>query len=379
MSTSLKYVINKYFVISLQLLLWVFLSVPVYSADMKPGFLESLDLAPDVFVESDSVKNQKSSIKKPVVTPKNSDLNKPNSKQGRLAANSRKTDYKISQSNLSSNALELPEMWHYVLLTLIALVFIVILMVLLRIYRNTREVESAENIVHQIKSLSHDIEEQNRSVRDVKLRIQKTENSFLKVLAHHIDDKNEQLLKDIDMQFHDFAALHKSSSQQYTSIGSRIGEIENLLGTLKEFVAEQKQEIRRMQDGYDWSVVNGLCLGIIDVVDRIDEEISATSNKKEIGRLVDIRGLLLIMLETHHVAELKPDDKKDYSALESDENMEIVFCDTEKDEEHGKVAKILQSSFIYEGSKGDNRVIQKLKFIGKGLMGHTRKGNGVRP
>ncbi len=338
----------------------VLFSVPVYSADMEPGFLESLDLAPEVFVESNNDKNKKSNISKSFVTPESRHLKKLNS-QRLPALGANKTDYKISQSNLSSNAMELPEMWHYVLLTLIALVFIVMLMVLLRIYRNTREVESTENIVHQIKNLSHDIEEQNKSVRDVKLRIQKTENSFLKVLAHHIDDKNEQLLKDIDMQFHDFAALHKSSSKQYTSIGSRIGEIENLLGTLKEFVAEQKQEIRRMQEGYDWSVVNGLCLGIIEVVDRIDEELSGTTKKSEIGRLIDIRGLLLIMLETHHVAESKPDDKKDYSATESDDNIEIVFCDSEDDDEHGKVSKILQSSFIYEGSKGDNRVIRRAK------------------
>ncbi|VAW80608.1 hypothetical protein MNBD_GAMMA12-820 [hydrothermal vent metagenome] len=366
MLISMTCVTHKNFIINLRVLLCLLLSCVIYSTESAPGFLESLDLAPDVIVETGSSNDQKT-ITKP--TANILSVENPNSivqkttdlplKQSATSANTIKRN--SSKLTLTSNAMELPEMWHYVLLTLIALVFMAILMVLLRIYKNTREVESADNIVHQIKNLSNDIEEQNRSVRDVKLRIQKTENSFLKVLAHHIDDKNEQLLKDVDMQLHDFAAIHKSSGQQYSMISSRIGDIENLLGSLKEFVAEQKQEIRRMQDGYDWSVVNGLCLGIIEVLDNLDEEINSSNKDTEISYLSDARGLLLTMLESHNVAELKPDSEKDYSQLESDENLEITFCDSDDNDEQGKISKILQSSFVYEGAQGDNRTIRRAK------------------
>jgi len=155
--------------------------------------------------------------------------------------------------------------------------------------------------------------------------------------------------------------LHRSSNQQYTSIGSKINEIEGLLGTLKEFVAEQKQEIRRMQDGYDWSIVNALCIGIIEVIDKVDEELRTTTKKKEIERLTEVRGLLVTMLESHQVTELKLDQKKDYSGSETDENCEIVFCDSEEDDAHGKIANVIHSSFIYEGAKGDSRIVRRAK------------------
>ena len=338
----------------------------VASDTIDTGFFESLDIGPELFVKKSRGKAssrrqaskrtahqkknpQQQSQKKPAIN--NPPQDKGNTSSGPVLAGSTPT----------SNVMELPEMWHYVLLTLIAIVFVVILLVLLRIYKNTREVESTDNIVHQIKKLSGDLDEQSKAVREVKLRIQKTENSFLKVLAHHIDDKNEQLLKDVDMQLHDFAAIQKSSSQQYTTINSKIADIENLLGSLKEFVAEQKQEIRRMQDGYDWSVVNGLCLGIIDVVDRIDEELRSSNSKKEKNRLNEVRGLLVIMLETHHVTEIQPDEKKNYSQAESDDRCEIVFCDTEKEDMHGKLAKVVQSSFVYEGPKGNDKVVRRAK------------------
>ncbi len=359
-------VTHKKCIITLRVLLCSLLACFVSSVESAPGFLESLDLAPDVIIETGSSNNKKAITKSSTNSLSVENANTSVSKNNALAleqsvATVNKTKQNSSNLILTSNAMELPEMWHYVLLTLIALVFMAILMVLLRIYKNTREVESTDNIVHQIKNLSCDIEEQNRSVKEVKLRIQKTENSFLKVLAHHIDDKNEQLLKDVDMQLHDFAAIHKSSGQQYSMISSRIGDIENLLGSLKEFVAEQKQEIRRMQDGYDWSVVNGLCLGIIEVLDSLDEEINSSSKEIEISRLSDTRGLLLTMLESHHVAELKPDSKKDYSKFESDDNLEIIFCDSENDDEQGKISKILHSSFVYEGAQGDNRTIRRAK------------------
>ena len=341
---------HRYFKKCLQALLCLLLSFNAFPSDkIETGFFESLDLAPEVFVDSHSKRSKTTILKKTKV------------ERGKtLKSEHRLTVPRLTESHQNTN-LELPEMWHYVLLTLIALVFIVILLVLLKIHRNTKEVESTDNIVLQMKNLSNSIEEQSKSVKDVKLRIQKTENSFLKVLAHHIDDKNEQLLKDVDMQLNDFAALHRSSNQQYTSISTKINDIESLLGTLKEFVAEQKQEIRRMQDGYDWSVVNALCLGIIEVIDKVDEELRTTTKKKEITRLNEVRGLLVIMLETHQVKELHVDQEKNYSESESDKDCEIIFCDSEKDDMHGKIANVIHSSFIYEGAKGDNRIVRRAK------------------
>ena len=206
--------------------------------------------------------------------------------------------------------------------------------------------------------LFSDIDSQNKYLKELKFRIQKSENSFIKVLSHHIDEKQSQLLKDVDMQFQDFAGNHKTSLKQYADLNHKVDGIESLLSTMKEFVAEQKQEIRKFHEGYDWTVINNVSVGLINVIDTIDEQMEQAKDQDEKERLQDIRNAVLVLLESHDIKESAPKVGSEYKE-QKDSACKVVMVESKEPKMRGKVARVLRPSFIYRISKDQKRVIRE--------------------
>jgi len=375
-------------------------------AEMETGFFESLDLGPNTFANQEEEK-LRNNLKKLMSEEKGApaqntnfllvpnNVNQDNSDQDKIsegkvqlkkleqekvfAENSTKSKVdmrvlsdkqkglsakEISKISLSSSTLiqEDLNMWQYLLLTVIAVAFVLIILVLVRIYRNTKVVQSPDNIVKQIKSLSVDIDTQNKSIKEIKFRIQKTENSFIKILGHHLDEKHDELVKDVDMQFQEFASNQKTSLKQYAELNHKVGAIEDLLDTLKDFVADQKQEIRRLHEGYDWSVINNISVGLINVIDSIDEELDAlkgkSEDKKERKRLEEIRDSILILLESHDIKESAPTVGSVYEQ-QAEDDCTVTFIESKEPKMRGKIARVVKPSFIYRVSKDKKRTIRE--------------------
>ena len=252
----------------------------------------------------------------------------------------------------------MPTLWHYFLLTVFSLVGVLVVILLARLHRNIRRIDSPESIILQIQGLSKEFSAQHRHIKDLKSRIQKTENTFIKVLSHHIDDKYSSLAKDVDMQFQDFYGANKTMLSQYHEINARLSQVEGLLVSLKEFVSEQKQDIKRLHEGSDWIHASSYLLGLISVVDRIDVELEDIELEDERDRLTELRESIVILLEAHSVRETAPEVG---SKLESDtvSIYRIVHIHADKPDQKGRVARVHRPSFVYTQDEQPLRVIRE--------------------
>ena len=334
--------------------------------EMQTGFFESLELGPDVLagtgkkpVAAKQKKEKKHKQSKKQDTKSGSTVLRSGDKtagQGTTGTDAAKTD---ADMEAGQTEVEQMSIWHYLLLALIALVFLGILFVLVRLGRNAKIVESPDNLIRQMKELGKEFDVQNKHIKEVKLRIQKTENSFLKVLSGHMDEKVRQLVKEMDMQFQDFAGTNKALLQKTAEVSAKVSEIEGLLSSLKEFVAEQKAELRKMREGYDWSVVNSMCVGLIGVIDKLDEDIRALGKGKEKERLREARALLLVLLETYDVKEQSP--KVGSAFVENEANEEkykVTMVKSDQKNMKGKVARVIKPSFVYESGNKQQKVLR---------------------
>ncbi len=346
-------------VASLKLINYFPLTVASEFADMETSFFESLNIGPDVF------KNTSKSGAADTGTGKyGSSL--PSHRDGRASESAnvkpiaetkvqtKKTESPDSQTSMEGNM----GIWQFFLMALVALVFTAILFLLVRLSKNAKVLETPNNLVNQIKELVKEFDGQNKNIKDVKNRIQKSENTFLKVISSHIDEKHNQMSKEIDMQFQDFLGTNKTLIQQNSTITTKIYEMEGLMSTLKAFVAEQKAELRKMQEGYNWSVINSMCMGLIRIIDKLDEDIKNTSNKDIKTSLNDSRALITAMLETYDVAEISPEVGKAYQDKDKSENIKVTMVKPKKQEKKGTVARVIKPSFIYQGGYEQEKVLR---------------------
>lgn len=337
------------------------------SADMEIGFFESLDLTADLIMKNTDIAENKSSnaSRKNEAKPTEelSGASRSDKSVNTNAAVEQSGSASINQlaatNSTSLHSQEKTAMWLYLLFLMVTVVFTLLVLVLLRIYKNTRIVESPNNIIQEIKALAVDIEAQNKAIREVRFRIQKTENSFINVLGHQIEDKYNELIKDVDMQFQEFASSQKSASQQSAELNHRVGEIENLLHALKEFVADQKAEIRRLHQGYDWSVINHISVGMINVVDKIDRELEKGVAKEEKQSLDEIREEITAILESYNIKKSTPKVGSEYTDQEGDKNCKVVMIDSDEPRLRGKIARVIKPSYVYRMSKDKKRVIRE--------------------
>ena len=345
--------------VSLTLINYYPLTVASEFADMETSFFESLNISPDVF--KDTSKSKAADIGAGKVDSSlqtNRDGRVSESTNAKTIAEAKAQSEKIKSPDLQTSIEGNMGIWQYFLMALVALVFTAILFLLVRLSKNAKVVETPNNLVKQIKELVKEFDGQNKNIKDVKNRIQKSENIFLKVLSSHIDEKHSQMSKEIDMQFQDFLGTNKTLIQQNSTITTKIYEVEGLMGTLKEFVAEQKAELRKMQEGYNWSVINSMCMGLIRIIDKLDEDIKNTSNKDTKKSLSDSRALITAMLETYDVAEISPEVGKAYQDEDKSENIKVTMVKPKKQEKKGTVARVIKPSFIYQGGYEQEKVLR---------------------
>jgi molecular chaperone GrpE (heat shock protein) len=319
----------------------------ILSNEMETGFFESLDLGPDSLVKK-SAGEKKSGRKK----EKSSKKQESSAQVAKAKTESNQFSKYLSSTNQKSMG---KTMLEYIILVVAGVVFTIIILVLLRIYRNTRVVESPDNIVLQIKALSSDIDTQNRQIEEIMQRIQKTENSFIKVLGHHIDERYNQMSKDVDLHFQDFSGNNKTLINQFGEINTKVSGLEGMLGSLQDFVAEQKSQIRRMHEGYDWSTINNVLTNLVSLVDQIDDKLVKLNGDKDGQDLRQIRKNLVEVLDSYDVKEQSPQVG---SKFKEDENTQVIMVEGEDTKEKGKVARVIKSGFVYTAGKDGGKVLR---------------------
>ena len=126
-------------------------------------------------------------------------------------------------------------------------------------------------------------------------------------------------------------------------------ELTEEVSAIRQYAAQQQDQMRKLQDGYDWMIIRRFCLRIIRCIDNIDDRISHHESQQDLVSecLEDIRDELIFALESSGIEQFKPDLNMSFKGLEkyAEAVRERVF--TEDDNLIGCIADVTRPGYQY--------------------------------
>ncbi|MHC4468349.1 MAG: hypothetical protein ACYSUZ_03090 [Planctomycetota bacterium] len=137
-------------------------------------------------------------------------------------------------------------------------------------------------------------------------------------------------------------------------------ELTEEVSAIRQFAANQQDQMRKLQDGYDWMIIRRFCLRIIRCVDNIDDRVTRLYEGGEEAAvyLEDIRDELVFALEASGIEQFGPDLKSPFKGLEkyAEAVRERVF--TEDAELVGCIAEVARPGYQYLVNDDDVKIVR---------------------
>lgn len=131
-------------------------------------------------------------------------------------------------------------------------------------------------------------------------------------------------------------------------VAKGLSEISEQMSAIREFAAEQQNQVRKFQDGYDWMLIKRFCLRIIRCIDNLEDRIRQLQNAgQDVSMLKDIRDEILFALESSGVEQYEPEIELEYKGLER--YAESVREKKENDDpsKSGRIAEVVRPGYQY--------------------------------
>ncbi|MBN2454987.1 MAG: nucleotide exchange factor GrpE [Sedimentisphaerales bacterium] len=163
-----------------------------------------------------------------------------------------------------------------------------------------------------------------------------------------------------------------NNAQDGNGLDNTLRELTEQVSAIREYAADQQDQVRKLQDGYDWSIIRKFCLRVIRCIDNIDSRIEKLSelardsntkaenlkNDMTIAHLNEVKDELIFTLESSGIERYEPKYMSDYrgqektaEVLKSREN-----CDDSK--QRGKIAKVARAGYRYVIDDETARIIR---------------------
>ena len=137
-------------------------------------------------------------------------------------------------------------------------------------------------------------------------------------------------------------------------------ELTEEVSAIRQFAASQQDQMRRLQDGYDWMIVRRFCLRIIRSVDNIDDRVIRlrANGEDAAAYLEDIRDELVFAMEASGIEQFGPDLNKPFKGLEkyAEAVRERIF--TEDRDLVGCIAEVMRPGYQYLVNDDDVKIVR---------------------
>ncbi|MEN8127557.1 MAG: hypothetical protein ABFR90_07095 [Planctomycetota bacterium] len=137
-------------------------------------------------------------------------------------------------------------------------------------------------------------------------------------------------------------------------------ELTEEVSAIRQFAASQQDQMRKLQDGYDWMIIRRFSLRIIRSIDNIDDRVVRLQANGEDAAmyLEDIRDELVFALEASGIEQFKPDLNIPFKGLEkyAEAVRERVF--TEDADLIGSIADVARPGYQYLVNDDDVKIVR---------------------
>lgn len=155
----------------------------------------------------------------------------------------------------------------------------------------------------------------------------------------------------------------QSLRQDIAGMNTTLSDTNQQLAAIRQYAAEQQRQVRRLQEGYDLSVIKNLCRGVIRCIDFMDDCL-AKEGADESGRsdMVSAKGDLLFALQSAGVDEYSVEVGSEYRGQER--KAEIVGHEVpDSAASAGRIAKVQGRGYSYEVDGETRRIIRPVQVI----------------
>lgn len=137
-------------------------------------------------------------------------------------------------------------------------------------------------------------------------------------------------------------------------------ELTEEVSAIRQFAAQQQDQMRKLQDGYDWMIIRRFCLRIIRSIDNIDDRISHLQEQQNDASvyLEDIRDELIFALESSGIEQFKPDLNITFKGLEKYAEAVRERALTKDDQLSGCIAQVVRPGYQYLVSDDDVKIVR---------------------
>jgi molecular chaperone GrpE (heat shock protein) len=142
---------------------------------------------------------------------------------------------------------------------------------------------------------------------------------------------------------------------------SSLSELTEEVSAIRQFASRQQDQMRKLQDGYDWMLIRRFCMRIIRCIDNITdriEQLNCQSQDFNPHTLEDIRDELVFALESSGVESFKPDIGAAYKGLERYAEAVRQRQPNDQPQRSGTIARILRPGYQYLISENDVKIVR---------------------
>lgn len=137
-------------------------------------------------------------------------------------------------------------------------------------------------------------------------------------------------------------------------------ELTEEMSAIRHFAAQQQDQVRKLQDGYDWMIVRRFCMRIIRCIDNIEDRIGRLDEEQDLLKehLEDIRDELVYALESSGVEQYEPDVNISFKGLERYAEAVKDRVGTDDTERAGCIAQVVRSGYQYLVNDDDVKIVR---------------------
>ncbi|MBL7215129.1 MAG: nucleotide exchange factor GrpE [Phycisphaerae bacterium] len=137
-------------------------------------------------------------------------------------------------------------------------------------------------------------------------------------------------------------------------------ELTEEVSAIRQFAAQQQDQVRKLQDGYDWMIIRRFCMRVIRSIDNIEDRIARIDDSESENAmcLEDIRDELVFALESSGIEQFNPELEMPFKGLEKYAEAVRQRVVTEDESLGGCIAEIVRPGYQYLISDDDVKIVR---------------------
>jgi len=169
------------------------------------------------------------------------------------------------------------------------------------------------------------------------------------------------LLSQHEQQKLSIQGTHRTAVEQFNIATQAIGELNGQVAALREYTAEQQEQLRRYQEGYHWTITKDFCQRIIRCVDDIEKHLKdETIEGAHRENLIMVSQQLVYALDGSGVEQVEPKVGSDFKEIR--DKAQIVGKDpASSPEQNGQVSSVLAPGYSLYVTDTEIRPIRPAK------------------